>query len=273
MLARMRPSFLLSCSLVLLLAAFSPVQAQIHGTPPSVTSFGFGGSNNPAPGVPASVTSLGPNGFGNGFNGFGNGFNGFGNGFGDCCFGPFFSNHPPLFGDHRVGDHRVGDRDHRVRDHHQFPVGLSMPVYVPYAVPYPVAYAEADPADDEPDVDNTYSRGVPRVNDRSPLYREANAPRQAPREPAPKADAAPVPADPPEPVASQPATVLIFKDGHKSEVQNYAIVGGTLFDFTDGRSRKILLADLDLPATLKANDDRGVDFQIPAKAKQVSQKK
>ena len=247
MLARMRPSFLLSCSLVLLLAAFSPVQAQIHGTPPSVTSFGFGGSNNPAPGVPASVTSLGPNGFGNGF--------------GDCCFGPSFSNHPPLFGERRV------------RDHHQFPVGMSMPAYVPYAVPYPV-YAEADTGDDDSvDVDYTYSRGVPRVYDRGPSYRDSAAPRQAPHEPAPKAAAAPDPADPPEPVAAQPATVLIFKDGHKSEVQNYAIVGGTLFDFTDGRSHKILLADLDLPATLKANDDRGVDFQLPAKTKQVSQKK
>ena len=262
MLARMRPSFLLSCSLVLLLAAISPVHAQIHGTPSSVTSFGFGGSNNPFPGVPASVTSLGPNGFGNGFNGFGNGFNGFGNGFRDCCFGPSFSNHPPLFGERRV------------RDHHHFADGLSIPVYIPYAVPYPVPYAEAEPDDDGPvNVDPTHSRGAPAANDRGPGYLDAAAPRQAPHESAPRAAAAPDPAEPPEPVAAQPATVLIFKDGHKSEVRNYAIVGGTLFDFTDGRSHKILLADLDLPATLKANDDRGVDFQVPAKAKQVSQKK
>jgi len=58
--------------------------------------------------------------------------------------------------------------------------------------------------------------------------------------------------------------VLVFKDGHHSDVFNYAIVGDTLFDFSGGRSRKILLADLDLPATQKANDDRGVDFEIPA---------
>jgi len=38
----------------------------------------------------------------------------------------------------------------------------------------------------------------------------------------------------------------------------------TLFDFAANRTHKILLADLDLPATHKANDDRGVDFQIPA---------
>jgi hypothetical protein len=267
MLARLRPSFLLSCSLVLLLAAFSPVQAQIHGTPPSVTSFGFGGSNSPAPGVPASVTSLGPNGYGNGFNGFGNGFNGFngfGNGFRDCCFGPSFSNRAPLFGERRV------------HDHHRFPVGESTPLYVPYAVPYAVPYpvADADPGDEGPVDDPNYARGGPPVYDRGPRHRDDTAARQAPREPAPKATAATDPADPPEePVASQPATVLIFKDGHKSEVQNYAIVGGTLLDCSDGRSHKILLADLDLPATLKANDDRGVDFQIPAKTTQASKKK
>jgi hypothetical protein len=43
-------------------------------------------------------------------------------------------------------------------------------------------------------------------------------------------------------------------------------VGDTLFDFGAGRTHKILLADLDLAATRKANDDRGVDFQIPASA-------
>ena len=63
----------------------------------------------------------------------------------------------------------------------------------------------------------------------------------------------------------QPSTLLVFKDGHRSEVQNYAISGSTLFDLSGGRSHKIQLADLDIPATLKANDDQGVDFQLPAK--------
>jgi hypothetical protein len=47
-------------------------------------------------------------------------------------------------------------------------------------------------------------------------------------------------------------------------LQNYAIVGDTLFDLADNRSHKIQLADLDLPATRKANDARGVDFQVPS---------
>ena len=69
---------------------------------------------------------------------------------------------------------------------------------------------------------------------------------------------------PPEPVVAQPTTLLIFRDGHQTELQNYAIVGDTLFDLADNRSHKIQLADLDLPATRKANDARGVDFQVPS---------
>jgi len=33
---------------------------------------------------------------------------------------------------------------------------------------------------------------------------------------------------------------------------------------TGGRRQKIALADLDLSATAKQNDDRGIDFQIPS---------
>jgi hypothetical protein len=70
----------------------------------------------------------------------------------------------------------------------------------------------------------------------------------------------------PEPVSNQPDTVLVFKDGHQLEVANYAIVGSTLFDLTDGHRRKIPLSELDLIATGKQNDDRGVDFQVPSGA-------
>jgi hypothetical protein len=65
-------------------------------------------------------------------------------------------------------------------------------------------------------------------------------------------------ADPP-----QPQTILVFKDGHQLEVENYAIVGQTLYDLTPGHARKVPLADLDLSSTEKQNDDRGVVFQLP----------
>lgn len=55
-----------------------------------------------------------------------------------------------------------------------------------------------------------------------------------------------------------PSTVFIFKDGHQMETKNYAIMGGTLFDFSGTTLKKIKLDDLDSTATVKANDDRGV---------------
>jgi hypothetical protein len=58
-------------------------------------------------------------------------------------------------------------------------------------------------------------------------------------------------------------TVLVFRDQHRLEVQNYAIVGQTLWNFAPQRTQKIPLADVDLPATTKANDERGVDFRLP----------
>jgi hypothetical protein len=62
---------------------------------------------------------------------------------------------------------------------------------------------------------------------------------------------------------ASPATVLVFRDQHQQEVQNYAIVGPTLWNFSSQHTQKIPLADLDLPATAKANDERGVDFRVP----------
>jgi hypothetical protein len=60
-----------------------------------------------------------------------------------------------------------------------------------------------------------------------------------------------------------PATLLVFRDQHKLEVQNYAIVGQTLWNFAPDHTQKIPLSDIDLPATSKANDARGVDFRLP----------
>jgi len=63
--------------------------------------------------------------------------------------------------------------------------------------------------------------------------------------------------------AIMPATVLVFRDQHQKEIQNYAIVGQTLWNFAPGHTEKIPLSDLDLAATTKANDDRGLTFRVP----------
>jgi len=240
--AGMRSRFLLSLLLAFCVAAGLPVQAQISGVPASVTSLGFGG--NFINGVRSSVTSLGPNGYGNGRPMFG-----------DCCTNFFLpaNPNPPLFSGHHHHKNKDKDKD---SDRNFFAV--SEPVYVPYAVP------DGEQADnDAPDLDTPgldapdreYARGVGPLNADSLGKRPGNRLSMA------NADAL---AQAEKPVAAQPSTVLVFKDGHRSEVLNYAVVGDTLFDFAAARTHKILLGDLDLPATQEANDDRGVDFQIPA---------
>ncbi len=86
-------------------------------------------------------------------------------------------------------------------------------------------------------------------------------------------DAQTTAAQPPPTVPEQPSsardakprepTVLVFRDGHKQEVSNYAIMEQTVYVFDDG-THKIPLANLDVPATVKANDDRGMEFKLPA---------
>jgi hypothetical protein len=251
MLAGLRCRFLFSFFLLaLLLAVCLPSQAQINGVPASVTSFGFGGSTNPTPGVRASVTSLGPNGYGTNKLMFGT-----------CCPNIFFSANPnpPLFSTRR--HHRRGDHDRG-----NFAVGIFEPAYIPYAVPYPVEVAADENDNDGPSDGNFNAESIRASGPRKPAPPHK---RVEDREPSPKDQVEPKPAPPDSEgeVSAQPSTVLIYKDGHHSDILNYAIVGDTLFDLGAGRARKILLADLDLIATHKANDDRGVDFQIPASAK------
>ena len=65
------------------------------------------------------------------------------------------------------------------------------------------------------------------------------------------------------PKAELPPTQLVFRDKRTEQVQNYAIVGKTFWVLDAQRAKKIPLAELDIPATKKANDDRGVEFQLP----------
>ena len=67
----------------------------------------------------------------------------------------------------------------------------------------------------------------------------------------------------PQPSPIYPPTVLVFRDQHKEEIRNYAIVGPTLWNFAPQRTEQIPLARLDIPATIQANDERGIAFRIP----------
>jgi hypothetical protein len=57
-------------------------------------------------------------------------------------------------------------------------------------------------------------------------------------------------------------TVLVFHDGHRQEIANYAIMGSTLFVLSGPRSR-IPIAELDVPATERVNQSRGIEFHVP----------
>lgn len=61
------------------------------------------------------------------------------------------------------------------------------------------------------------------------------------------------------------AVVLVFRDGHRREIRNFAVVGQTLWDFNEDRATKILLSALDLDATAKLNEERGVEFHLPTR--------
>src|SRR5579864_589953 len=84
--------------------------------------------------------------------------------------------------------------------------------------------------------------------------------------------------EPPEaaapPPPALPPAVIVFRDGHTEEVAKYMIQGVDLYTKADYWStgswtRKIPLAELDIPASLKLNKDRGTKFNLPSGPNEV----
>jgi hypothetical protein len=144
-----------------------------------------------------------------------------------------------------------------------------VPVYVPYYYPVVVA-AEPEPQPVEVDDDD---RPAPTVfENRRTSERILSAPvsrlRPEPEDlPAAKTREPEVREPSPAEAREQIPTVLVYRDGHQQEVSNYAIVGQTLYDIGTFVAHKIPLADLNLKATIKENEDRGVEFAVPASVK------
>jgi len=68
-----------------------------------------------------------------------------------------------------------------------------------------------------------------------------------------------------------PPTVLVWRNGQREEVKEYAISGSFLYDYSKPRaSRRISLDDFDLEATERVNQQRGVQFLIPASPSEVT---
>ncbi len=217
---------------IMALLAGLAATAQIHGTPASVTSLGPHGEIN---GTRASVTSLGP-------------------------FG--YQPTPRFFFNPNVKP-RLG---RPVRGANRFTGGIALPYYSPFPM-YPLLYPYAGVPGAYGDAYDVYGESPSGIDPRtwmvpaSPASAAATSTAGSPQ-PAP----APVAAAPAASVAEpgpQPMTVLVFRDGHRQELRNYAIVGNALYDLTNGARRKISLNDLDLPATSRANEERGGDFALP----------
>jgi hypothetical protein len=245
-------AFAFFSSLAVLLFLTVSAHAQINGASASVTSPGFGG--RPVNGPPSSVTSVGPRGYAPvprpGFipnNSVHNGHNG-----------------------HDGHNGHQGDGSHDGHHHHDN-AGVNGPVWYAVPIPYGADYSGYAPdqqqAEDTAEDDADY-QGGPTVFDRRGQGERSYVPpaKQAapPRAPE-RAEADPAPTVDPDPPL--PPTLLVFKDGRTVEVGNYAIQGATLFDLTPGHRRRILIADLDLDATRKQNDERGVGFQLPQSTK------
>jgi len=216
---------------VLLLVSVLTGTAQVNGVPPLVTSIPF---HVPPflPNIRPSVTSLGPNGF-------------------MSPAGPL----PQPYGVPRtIYGHGIYGHGNKIGyGYSGFGATYAAPFYVPM-------YDTSDSYDPGPYL---YS-GPPAeqilhiVVDTPPARQEAvaedgeDAPPPAPTKAKHEHDAGPV-----------EQTILVFRDGHKQEVNTYVIMGQTVYVF-DSRTQKIALGDLDVPATIKANDDRGIAFQLPS---------
>jgi hypothetical protein len=77
-----------------------------------------------------------------------------------------------------------------------------------------------------------------------------------------------------QPPRELPPAVLVFRDGRKEEVSEYTIMSGAIYSKADywttgSWTRKIQIADLDVPATLKLNQERGVKFVLPASQNEI----
>lgn len=226
------------CVVWLGVASVTPLNAQIHGIPPSVTSIPNHVPPYGVPNVPPSVTSLGPYGY--------------------CCQRP--SNIPyrnPAFPNryNRRGNYGYG-----------YGYGYSVPYY--YVYPADDSGYYGDGGGGGPYLySGPPQGGAPPADQTLHIIVDSAPQKLAPRDEI--ADAQPERPAPTIPDAKPGVpTTLVFRDGHHQEVTNYAIMGQTLYVF-DSRTKKIALADLDVPATVKANDDQGVEFQVP-KAKQSS---
>lgn len=160
---------------------------------------------------------------------------------------------------------RVGARPggHSGRRHHRQGVvgfGWGVPYAIPYDYYYPEPQQPEQPAQPAVSAEPDRSSRTLFEHDGRPMEYQQPMPAREPEQPAPQVQA------PPQDEKPGPPTILVFRDGRQQEIQNYAILGDKLIILSDERTKRIALADLDLDATAKANEEQGVDFRLPGKS-------
>src|SRR5208282_592946 len=73
----------------------------------------------------------------------------------------------------------------------------------------------------------------------------------------------------PSPARELPPAVLVYRDGHREEIPDYAIADGVIYvrvnDWQNGYwTKRIPLSALDPAATMQANQQRGAKFMLPS---------
>jgi hypothetical protein len=82
------------------------------------------------------------------------------------------------------------------------------------------------------------------------------------------------PAQTATPTPAPPSAMLVFRDGHQEQIGKYTIMGTTIYVSTEywasgAWTRRVQIAELDVPATLKLNRERGANFRLPSGPEEV----
>jgi hypothetical protein len=144
----------------------------------------------------------------------------------------------------------------------RYPLPLSF-----YATPYyyPSSYWDssgyADPNLGPPPGDYGPDPTADIAAELGALHREVAEMRQMMTGPPddPQASGQPI-ATPPPP--APPPLVLVFRDGTRLEVRDFALIGQTLWDLSSHPTRKIAVGQLNLEASIRATEARGAEFPI-----------
>lgn len=225
--------------------------AQIKGVRASVTSLpAHGGYHNPH-GVGASVSSLGPYGYN------------------ELTFTP-----PPTHLDCRgMACYPVTYPSVRPPRVHPIVYPVYYPVYYPPVIIINGAQPEPRPAyvEPEPPAPTIFERRAstrPYARDERPSsepdddrYGEHSFSEQ--RQPAPRDEEPPLRSGDISAVSPEEGTLFVLLDGTQYDLANYAIVAAYIYNFDGAGPRRIPIAQLDLEATVRANDERGIDFRLP----------